>query len=149
MNTNKETAIAFVAGKAAKAGNFYTDGITATSYNTMIANKVNGVILIADQYKAANWYGSIYGRTPTTERQIAYIVRAAKGNGTPIYRVPNIIANSRAAHEENYKHLSSIADALRKKAQRARTESNKSLYASMMTEAEVDANEYYKNFLFI
>lgn len=149
MKTNNETANAFVNGYNSKSGNFYTDGQTATSYNTDIATHFGGVILLAANYRCMNFYsyGYFYGRTNTTERHKSEIKREARKNGVQVYEVPNIAIWSRKEHENNYQYLKAQAVEFDEKATRARKLENVHFYANEAAKRHVIAARYWNLFL--
>ena len=148
MKTNKETATAFVNGQPCKAGNFYTDGNTATSYDTDIATHENGVILIANYYRCRNWNscGYFHGRTNTTERQKGEIKTACIEKGIRFFEVATIAIFGRKEHLTNYQCLRAEAYDLEKKAQNARKVENCLRYGRQAQRAHATAEAYYNTF---
>lgn len=64
---NQNVAFDFARGAFASGSNFYTNGVSVWSYNTEIARKINGVILLNDFYYSA-----------TTRKHQTYIERACQ-----------------------------------------------------------------------
>lgn len=145
-HNNKQTAEFFVIGKAAKGSNFETDGKSAVSYDTTIADKQKGVILIALCYRACNWCGSFFGQTATTERQKSYIKSAANTIGVDWYEVPNAFATTRKEHETNWQYLQGTYRKYESKAQNARKDSTYFNYLTLAKSAKVTADNYWRIF---
>lgn len=143
---NTELATYFVNGRYGHGSNCQTDGTTFVSYDTAVATNHGNAVLIACAYKARNWYGSFFGTTPTTERQLLHVKRAAIKNGIAFYIVPCIFPQDRRDHERNYQYLTMIADEYRKKAERARTFESVARWDYLQATKLQEAQEYWKTF---
>ena len=140
---NKDLATYFVNGRHGHGSNCQTDGTTFVSYDTAVAANHGNCILIACSYKARNWYGSFFGTTPTTERQLLHVKRAA----TTYFVVPCIFPHDRRDHERNYQYLTTIADDYRRKAERARKFESIARYNYLQAAKMQEANQYWKMFV--
>ena len=146
-HNNKQTAEFFVLGKAAKGSNFETDGTTATSYTTAIAERTNKGILIAANYRACSYYGTFYGRTATTERQKLHIKRACNKYGLNWYEVPNPFATTRKEHENNWQFLQMKGRDMQEKANRARSFERATAYNYTACRLLEEAETYWQMFV--
>lgn len=140
---NKDLATYFVNGRYGHGSNCQTDGTTFVSYDTAVAVNHGKCILIACAYKARNRYGSFFGRTATTERQLLHVKRAT----TTYFVVPCIFPQDRHDHERNYQYLTTIADDYRKKAERARKSESLARYNYLRTIKLQEARTYRKMFI--
>ena len=140
---NKDLATYFVNGRHGHGSNCQTDGTTFVSYDTAVAVNHGKSILIACAYKARNWYGSFFGTTPTTERQLLHVKRAA----VSYFVVPCIMPTDRRDHERNYQYLTMIAEEYRKKAERARKPENVTWYNRQRAAKIQEARQYWKLFV--
>ena len=140
---NKDLARTFVTGKHGHGSNCQTDGTTFVSYDTAVAANHGKCILIACAYKARNWYGSFFGRTATTERQLLHVKRAA----TTYFVVPCIYPQDRRDHERNYQYLTTIADDYGRKAERARKSENVAWYNYLQATKLQEAQTYWEMFI--
>lgn len=149
MKTNRETATAFVKGYESKSGNLYTNGETLTSYDTDIATKCKGVVLIAKYYRCKNWdsWGYFLGLTKTTERHKGETVRACLLNNVQYFEVATIAIFGRKEHERNYQLLKAEAVTLEERANRARKADNRRIYANLASKANAKAQSYWNIFL--
>lgn len=139
---NKDLATYFVNGRHGHGRNCQTDGTTFVSYDSAVAANHGKCILIACAYKARNWYGSFFGTTPTTERQLLHVKRAA----TTYFVVPCIYPQDRRDHERNYQYLTTIADDYRRKADRARKEYTKAAYLRQADREAANMETYKRIF---
>lgn len=131
MKTNKEIATAFYCGKFATAGHLHTDGENIFSYSTLIAQKqTNGTILINSRD-----YSS------TTRRHKAHIFNAC--TDTAFFEVPHIDRPTTIEHAQNLVYLENIAHDWRMKANKARTDRNRQIYASQAEQASHTASDYF------
>lgn len=129
MKTNRQTAKAFIYGLCANGSNCHTDGDTFVSYSTPVATNRGSAILIADTYRVRIYgCGTWQGTTPTTERQLSYVVREASYEDIPTFRVPNIYPRTEKDHATNIKHLTEKMNREREKADKARREDTKKRY---------------------
>lgn len=128
MKTNRQTAKAFIYGLCANGSNCHTDGTTFVSYETAVATNRGKCILIACAYRACNWCGAIFGTTPTTEKQLSYVVREASYEDIPTFRVPNIYPRTEKDHATNIEHLTAKMNRERERADKARREDTKKRY---------------------
>lgn len=140
---NKDLATYFVNGRYGHGSNCHTDGTTFVSYDTAVAVNHGKSILIACAYKARNWCGSFFGTTPTTERQLLHVKRAA----VSYFVVPCIMPTDRRDHERNYQYLTTIAEEYRKKAERAVKIKNFVHYQRLAADKVKEAQQYWKMFV--
>lgn len=149
MKTNRETATAFVKGYESKSGNLYTNGETLTSYDTDIATKCKGVVLIAKYYRCKNWdsWGYFFGQTNTTERHKSEVKTACYRQNVRYFEVATIAIFGRKEHERNYQLLKAEAVTFAERANRARKQENRKYYTEQANRAEATAASYWNLFL--
>lgn len=133
---NKDLATYFVNGRHGHGSNCQTDGTTFVSYDTAVAVNHGKSILIACAYKARK-------TTPTTERQLLHVKRAA----VSYFVVPCIMPTDRRDHERNYQYLTTIAEEYRKKAERARKFESIARYNYLQAAKMQEAQQYWKMFV--
>lgn len=137
MKTNNPTtAEAFVNYRNAEGSNLRSYGSDIWSYRTMIAQNVNGAILL-----------TFRDYSNTTQRHKLHIRRAAQEAQRVLFEVVNINPTKPEEHKDNYNYLLEIARGYKAKADRARTEANRQRYGKLFAEARQTAREYYIKFI--
>lgn len=137
MKTNNPTtAEAFVNYRSAEGNNLRSYGGDIWSYRTMIAQNVNGVIMLTSR-----------DYSNTTQRHKLHIRRAAADAHRVLFEVVNINPTSPKEHNENYNYLLEVAQGYKAKTDRARTDANRQRYGRRFVEAQRSALEYYIKFL--
>ena len=141
MNTNRETAAAFVKGNTANAGHLFSTVWGLYSYATKIAKHTTTkrgedvILLTVTDYSA------------TTIRHKSHTRAEAYRQGVYMFEVPNIEATTEEEHRANLAHLSEQTEQAKRREERARKESTKEQAHRVWIRASNTAFKYYTLFV--
>lgn len=143
MNTNRETATAFIHGTQANGSNLRTDGTILVSYYTVIGTR-------AEHYNTTEGREVIFlcraGYSNTTRKHKAHVYSIACRDHYKVIELAKVQPYGEKDHATNIASFNDTIEALKRKADRARKEYTKAAYLRQADREAANMETYKRIF---